>query len=95
LQSDNSAREVEKEGEYTMRQELISVFVLGIVLFSTVGSFAKDVSVNSFAICDGNAVSFTTLNANTAFLLTDITIANPTPNPVDVFLSRSEVGRFV
>ena len=68
-----------------MRQYLISVLTFSIVLFFTVGSFAKDVSVNSFAICNGNAVSFTTLNANTALLLTDITIANPTPNPVDVF----------
>ena len=68
-----------------MRQAFISVLTLGIVLFSTVGSFAKDVSINNAAICNGNAISFTTLNANTAFLLTDLTIANPTSNPVDVF----------
>ena len=81
----SSATEAENEGRYTMRQYLISALALVIVLFFPVGSFATDVSVNSFAICNGNAVSFTTLAANTTFFLTDLTIANPTPNPVDVF----------
>ena|GEM_PF-4170723 len=72
-----------------MRPYLSSLLVLGLVLCSTVGSFAQDESVNSFAICNGNAVSFTTLNGNTAFLLTDLTIANPTLNPVDVFFLDS------
>ena len=68
-----------------MRPYLCSVLALGLVLCSAVGSFAQDQSFNSFAPCHGNAVPFTTLNGNTAFLLTDLTIANPTPNHVDVF----------
>ena len=68
-----------------MRPYLRSLLALGLVLCSAVGSFAQDQSFNGFAPCNGNAVPFTTLNGNTAFLLTDVTVANPVPNHVDVF----------
>jgi hypothetical protein len=61
------------------------LLALALVLCSAGRSFAEDQSFNSFARCDGNAVPFTTLNGNTAFLLTDVTVANPIPNHVDVF----------
>jgi hypothetical protein len=82
-----------------VRSYLSPLLAVGLVLCSAVGSFAQDGSVNSFAPCNGDAVPFTTLNGNKAFLLTDLTIANPIPDPVDVFFLdpsgafSSECGR--
>ena len=77
-----------------MRPYFRSLLALGLVLCSAVGSFAQDQSFNGFAPCNGNAVPFTTLNGNTAFLLTHVTVANPVPNHVDVlFLDPSGAFR--